>query len=63
MIDYNKEIKFNLLDKVNITELKRKGIVIGILINHYGVRYDVRYFDHAKVQEVYFFSNELEIVK
>ena len=57
------EIKYNIKDRVNIIPLRCKGRVMSIWITDKGIRYEVRYFDEAKVKEVYFYAEELEYLK
>jgi hypothetical protein len=56
------EVKFDLKQKVRITELERNGIVNGIFIGLNGIEYKVRYFDNCESKEVYFYEFELEKV-
>jgi hypothetical protein len=59
----NADFKFNLLDKVSITPLERNGKVVSIWITEHGIKYEVRYFDNAKVEAVYFYEDELMAIK
>lgn len=54
------KFKFNLDDRVKITELDAPGIIKSIWIGDRGVRYEVRYFHNGKAEEVYFYDFELE---
>jgi len=54
---------FELATKVNIIELDRVGVIIGISINTFGVRYEVRYFDNGQSYSTIFFPFELEVAK
>jgi len=54
-----KSIKYNIDEKVNITELERKGRILSIWITPKGVKYEVRYFDDAQPKETYFFEDEI----
>jgi hypothetical protein len=55
----NIEVKFNLLEKVFIEELKVYGIIMQINITEIGTQYQVRYFDNSQAQTVWFFEFEL----
>lgn len=55
-----KEIKFDLEQRVTITELQRPGVVVGISIESRGIQYEVRYFDNSEARQVYFFEWELK---
>ena len=57
MKDYR--IKFDIGDKVGITDLKCNGVVMSILIQPKGIRYEVRYFDKLELRSEYFFGFEL----
>lgn len=59
----NIAIKYNIRDKVYIKELKITGRVVSVWLTEHGLKYEVRYFDHAKVQSVYFYEDELSIKK
>jgi hypothetical protein len=52
-----------LKDRVRIPELETKGRVIALFISDVGTQYQVRYFDHGDVKTVYFFDDELELIK
>jgi len=56
-------MKFQLKDKVKIIDLDWKGIIISILINDLGVKYNVRYFYNGDAKEIYFFEEELQKVE
>lgn len=56
----NIEVKFVLLDKVFIDELKVSGIVTQINITEIGIQYQIRYFDNSQAQTVWFYEFELE---
>lgn len=58
-----KEFDFDLKDEVYIEPLQCEGIVKSIAITNSGIQYNVRYFDHAKAQEVYFYPEELTAKK
>ena len=55
--------KFNINQKVNIPEIKIQGVVQSIWILPQGIKYEVRYFDNAKVNTVFFFEHELSEIK
>jgi hypothetical protein len=55
------DFKFNLHDEVYIKELKRVGLVKSIWIAEKGIKYEIRYFDSTKPQEVYFYEEELSL--
>lgn len=59
----NITLPFGLLESVNIIELERNGIIKSIWICETGVKYQVRYFDNAKIGENYFYDFELNGVK
>lgn len=52
--------KFNIKDKVKITELKREGKITSIYISETGIQYNVRFFEGADVKTVYFYEDELK---
>ena len=56
-------LKFNLKDKVQITELERPGRVLAIYVSDTGIQYQVRYFDNEEAKTVYFYEDELEHAK
>ena len=56
------EIKFEIEQRVEIIELKRKGRVLAIFITKKGIEYQIRYFDNAEVKTIYFFEDELKEV-
>jgi len=55
---YNFE--FNLSDKVKIIPLECEGRIISVWITECGIKYEVRYFDKAEAQTVYFYADELK---
>jgi hypothetical protein len=55
--------KFKICDEVFIEELQRRGRVISIWITECGIKYEVRYFDEAKIQTVYFYENEIAHIR
>ena len=54
------KLQYGIGVRVRVKELDRRGVVIAVLLDRYGTRYDVRYFDKAEAREVYFFEDELE---
>lgn len=54
------EIKYKLKDKVRIKEIDRAGVITAILIDLAGTMYNVRYFDNAQANSVYFYDFEIE---
>ena len=56
-------LKFNLKDKVQITELERPVRVLAIYVSDTGIQYQVRYFDNEEAKTVYFYEDELEHAK
>jgi len=56
----NINVKFALQQEVRITPLEREGVVKSIWITEMGIKYEVRYFDHAEAKTVYFYDNELK---
>ena len=59
-IKMNIDVDFFLYDKVFIKELKRNGIVKSIWVTEKGIKYEVRYFDDAKIYENYFYKDEIK---
>lgn len=58
------EFKFNIKDKVRIDALEDlKGVVTSIWITETGVKYEVRYFYNCDKKEVYFYEDELTLLK
>lgn len=55
----NINTELNINDMVRIIELERNGIVKSVWITETGVKYEVRFFDDAKAQNVYFLENEI----
>lgn len=58
----NIEYKFDIGDLVSIQELDLKGRVIALWSGKRGNEILVRYFWNAKVEEIYFFEEELKKV-
>lgn len=56
------EFEFEISDKVKIPELETTGFVISIWVTAKGIKYEVRYFANSEPKEVYFYSEELELV-
>lgn len=56
-------ITFPLKQKVYITELEKSGMVMAIYISETGTQYSVRYFDNCEARTVYFYDNEIEVIK
>ena len=54
--------KFSIKDRVSIKEIMIKGTIKSIWITEKGIKYEVRYFDKAEPQEVYFYEEELSTV-
>ena len=54
------ETKFDRKQKVKIKPLGVEGRVLSIWQTESGLQYQVRYFDNAKAESVYFFEDELE---
>lgn len=52
--------KFNLQDRVNIIELKTKGVIISISVTETGTQYNVRYFKENAPTTTYFYEFELD---
>jgi len=59
----DKKTTISINDKVKINELSVSGRVIALYITEIEVQYSVRYFDHGKVDTVYFFEDELSLIK
>lgn len=55
------ETKYDLKNIVEITELKRPGVIKSIWLTDQGIEYQVRYFDSGEARTVYFFEDELKI--
>jgi hypothetical protein len=55
------EVKFPIGQPVNIPELDRPGVVIGIHIGDDGITYNVRYFFDGEALTVYFYVWELSL--
>ena len=56
--------KFNINQKVNIPEIKIKGVIQSVwILSNNSIKYEVRYFDNAKVNTVFFFEHELSEIK
>ena len=55
------EIKYEIGSKVRIIELEVIGIVKSIWITQQGIEYQVRYFDKAEANTIYFYEDELKI--
>lgn len=53
-------MKFDLHDRVRITQLETDGRVVGIYVSEVGTQYNVRYFFNGDARTVYFFPDELE---
>jgi hypothetical protein len=51
--------KFDLRQKVNITDLNWPGYVVSIWVTAKGTEYQVRYFNNGKLEVEYFFEEEL----
>ncbi|NOS67951.1 MAG: hypothetical protein HOO67_06370 [Candidatus Peribacteraceae bacterium] len=51
---------FEIGQRVKIKELKRAGRLVGLFSDGANWQYQVRYFDEAKAQTIYFFADELE---
>lgn len=62
-ISFRDVFSFKLHDKVLIKALEWKGIVKAILIQEAGIGYHVRYFINGEAKEVYFYAEELELIK
>lgn len=54
------EFKFDLHDRVIIREIQRPGIIVGLLIDHLGVQYHVRYWDNSDKNYVWLQADEIE---
>lgn len=58
------DFKFNIHDKVRIDALEDlKGRVVSIWVTETGVKYEVRYFYNCDKKEVYFYEDELTLLK
>jgi|WetSurMetagenome_2_1015567.scaffolds.fasta_scaffold440997_2 hypothetical protein len=56
------QCEYALNDKVRILPIERVGRVVAIWWGDVGTQFQVRYFDNASPQIVYFFPDELELV-
>ena len=56
------QLHHELGDRVKIKEIDLQGRVVSIWITSTGTKYQVRYFWNCEIQEVYFYSDELEQV-
>ena len=52
--------KFDLLEKINIPEIKRPGIVIAIMQNQTALSYQVSYFNNGKKELSWMYEFEIE---
>ena len=55
--------KFKILQKVKIIPLDRIGKIVSMWIRQSDVQYEVRYFDNAETKSIYFYADELEVLK
>lgn len=55
------EYKFNLLDRVKVTELELTGLVISVWSGKRGNEIEVRVFINGKPEYIYFLESELEL--
>ena len=55
--------QYDLKDDVYIIHLQVSGKIVSILVTETGIKYEVRYFDNAKVQSVYFYDDEIRNLK
>lgn len=57
---HNQErLRYEIGERVQIVSLERTGRVMTIWFTKHGVQYEVRYFDNAKTESVYFYEDEL----
>ena len=56
-------LAYEIDDKVHIIPLNRPGRVVTIWITRHGIQYEVRFFDNAKMESVYFYADELKFVE
>lgn len=52
--------KFDIGERVLITDLERFGMIKSIFYGNSGVSYFIRYFNGTEHQEIYFFEEEIE---
>lgn len=52
-------LRYEIGERVQIIPLERTGRVMTIWFTKHGVQYEVRYFDNAKTESVYFYEDEL----
>lgn len=53
------ETQFDLDDRVYIIDLNLHGRVKSIWVVPRGIQYEIRYFDKAKPETIYFYEDEL----
>lgn len=53
------QTKYNLLDRVWISELRVPAIVLSIFINDMGTQYSLMYFNNGAPQTTYFYEMEI----
>lgn len=54
------EVEYEIGERVQIVPLERNGRVMTIWLTRHGIQYEVRYFDNAKTESVYFYADELQ---
>lgn len=52
---------FNLGDKVEVTEIKRPGIVVSLLVNESGVQYQVVYWNDCARRTEWVYDHEIRL--
>jgi hypothetical protein len=57
------ETKYDIKDKVEITELGAAGRVVSIWITPTGIQIEVKYFMDGKLNKEYFYEDELDATR
>lgn len=55
------ETKFNIHDRVLISEINKVGLIKSIFYNGAQISYNIRYFSGDSAQEAYFYEDELTL--
>jgi len=55
--------EFAIGNKVKILELNRNGRIVDVWLTASGIKYNVRYFDNAKAETVYFYKDEIKKIQ
>ncbi len=57
------ETKYNIRDKIYISDLKISGVVVGFYFGDHGLQYNIRHFKDNKADTNYFYDFEIESFK